>query len=392
MDSKDDRFNLQSSGLSAIDVDDRSGGAVITIKRSRRHGKFALMHLPLELRLRVFSFLLPDVDEIDPGNEWGCTQSAGESYTDIIWTTYRHDGAPCEMAIMRTNRQIYDETAGYLYDRLTVIVHIESDGVNFLTMHWGCGEVARCMLTSFPLHKSKCVWLQVHASYDQPKHLAHVRINLLDFCCILYQLESLNDLRVDFWDYCHCREGTMMGFEEPTGVQSCIKVATKDTEYLIADQEYTTETAERKTWRAANSTGTALVATDIELILQPLKLLRNVKSCRIFLNPKLQENTSLVELTARYKEIIESKREHTLEDLKFVHETSEDLYRLARSVHGEIFCISLFTATERMESLLWHTRKWHSMEAEPGRQRWLNPDGTCAYEIDQSEILSTRRW
>ena len=187
MDSSTDSFDLHASGLSAIDVDDFSGGAVITTSQRRRQGRFPLMRLPKEIRLHVLSFLLPDVDQIDSGNEWGCSQDAGEGVTAFIWTTYRHDNAPCEMAVMRTNRQIYEETAGYLYDRLTMIVHIEDDGVDFLTTHWGCGSVKGCLDTNIPLHKFRCVWLQVQASYDQPKHLVHVRRNLVDFCSKLYR-------------------------------------------------------------------------------------------------------------------------------------------------------------------------------------------------------------
>ena len=159
----------------------------------------------------------------------------------------------------------------------------------------------------------------------------------------------------------------MWGSEEPTSIQGGVKVATKDLEDLM---EYTGDdenTIEKQTWRAANSTGTALVSTDIELILQPLKLLRNVGCCQIFLNPHLQEHTSLVELVAGYKGMIESKEELLLEDLMLVHATSEDLYRLARSVHGDGFYHLHSTEQERMESLLWQTRKWHSIRSEPGR-------------------------
>ncbi|CAD6587385.1 MAG: hypothetical protein ASARMPRED_003079 [Alectoria sarmentosa] len=357
-------FDLHASGLSSIDVDDHSGGVVITTSQRRRQGRFPLLRLPKEIRLHVLSFLLPDVDQIDSGNEWGCIQDAGESITADIWTTYRHDNAPCEMAVMQTSRQIYEETAGYLYDRLTVIVHIEDNGVDFLTAHWGCGCVEGCLDTNIPLHKFRCVWLQVQASYDQPRHLVHVRRNIVDFCSMFYRLESLKCLRVDFWDSSHCQAGTRWGFEEPTSIQGGVEVATKDLEDLMEYVGYDEKTVEQQIWRAANSTGTALVSTDIELILQPLKLLRNVSSCQIFLNPHLQEHTSLVELVASYKEMIESKEELVLEDLMLVHATSEDLYRLARSVHGEGLYHLHSTEKERMESLLWRTRKWHSIRAE----------------------------
>lgn len=161
----------------------------------------------------------------------------------------------------------------------------------------------------------------------------------------------------------------MIGIEEPTSVQGSVEVTTIDVEHLTDHGSYTKETIERRLWRAANSTGTALFATDIELIMQPLALLRNVSKCQIYLNPRLQEKMPLMELVAYYKKIIESKEQQILEDLKFVHETSEDLYRLARSIHGQSFSGLRPTEQERMEDLLWQTRRWHSMRAAPGRQR-----------------------
>lgn len=113
------------------------------------------------------------------------------------------------MAIMRTSRQIYEETARYLYDRLTIIVHIEDDGINFLSTHWGCGCLDGCVSTMIPLHKVKCVWLQIRSSCDQPRHLVHVRRNLIDFCKAICLLESLKCLRVDFWDSYHYQAGTI---------------------------------------------------------------------------------------------------------------------------------------------------------------------------------------
>ena len=301
MDSTDDCFDLLESGLSAIDVDDQSGDAIVTILQSRRRGRFPLMRLPIELRLHALSFLLPDVETIDPGNEWDSSQDPGSFVEDIIGTTLRHDRAPCQMAILRSSRQIYEETSHYLYDKLTIAARIRDDGVNFLRYHYGCGCLAYplCQLANVPFSKFKCVWLKIEASTNQPKHLVNVRRNLLDFCGVLYQQETLKCVRVDLWDVCNSPIGVPNGMDQRHN-------------YYIIYPECPEGDLIGKTWRAANSTGTNMVATDIELILQPLKLLRNVSSCQIFLSRHLQHDLWSRDLVARHKEIIESKTWYNL--------------------------------------------------------------------------------
>ena len=341
------QYMLQS-GLSAIDVDDLTGDAVITIAGPRRQGRFPLMRLPVEIRLHVLSFLLPDEEEIYPGSD--SYQEPGSRITTYIHNTYRHDGSRCEMAVMRSNRQIYNETVRHLYNRMTVVVEILDDGVNFLTTHWGCGRIYEGSFADFPFHKTKCVWLQVKALQDQQKHLVHIRRNLIDFCGAIYQLESLKCVRVDFWDPCHYQANSMWGFEEPTSVQGGVNMGTKDINYIMEQFQCTQEIAERHTWRAASSTGTLSAATDMELILQPLKLLRNVGKCQIFLNPQLQKNKSLVELVNRHKETIESQMPHTPEDLLLVRKDSEDSNCWAQIVQwGWNHNISLITGEEGLE-------------------------------------------
>lgn len=162
-----------------------------------------------------------------------------------------------------------------------------------------------------------------------------------------------------------------MGSEDPTGVQGGVDVATQDVEYLMNYSNCIEEIAQREIWRTGNPTGIPLFATDFELTLQPLKLLRNVSNFQISLDPHLQENMSLVDLVASRKKIIESKKERTLEDLKILHDTSKDLYHLAGSVYGERFGISLSIEQEKIKSQIWQTRKairhWWLVALEPAR-------------------------
>ena len=321
--------DLPESGLSAIDVDDLTGDRIIT--------RFPLMRLPTEIRLHIFSFLLPDLKTIYPPFKGGCYSYPGSYENDYGKAYYRHDFTPGDMAIMRSNRQIYDETSNYLYNRSTIMVSVGDDGVNFLSTHRGCGEMSRNSLIEIPFHKFKLVWLQVEAAFDQRKHLVHVRRNLLDFCTALCQTDPPKCLRVDLFDARHWDAGTTLHFHETASIQGRVRVVTEDVENSMRrpDAFCTEEIAEKQIWRAANSTGTSLAATDIEVILQPLKLLRGVKRCQISLNPHLQSNDLLRELAARHEEIVQSKRDLVLADLKSVHDMSEELSRLAVFIHNE---------------------------------------------------------
>ena len=363
--------DLLDSGLSAIDVDDLTGDGVITIAQSRRQGRFPLMRLPTEIRVHIFSFLLPDLEVIRPAIKAGYYFRPGHCKNDHLWMSYRHDHAKSDMAIMRSNRQVYDETANYLYNRLTIMVSIGCDGVNLLSSHWGCGEISGSLLPEIPFDKFKLVWLQIEAGLDQRKHLVHIRHNLLDFCGALCQVDLPKCVRVDLFDRRHWEAGRTFDFHEPTSVQGGVKMVTKDVEYIMRCRysECTEEVAERQIWRAANSTGTSLVATDVEVILQPLKLLRGVKRCQIFLNPHLQSDDSLVKLAARHEEIVQSKRDLTLADLESVRDMSEELHRLAAFIHDEKFFFFHPLKQKRMEHLLWQTRKWHKLPCTPVKWR-----------------------
>ena len=359
--------DLLKSGFSSIDVDDLTGGGIITIANSRRQGRFPLMRLPTEIRLHIFSFLLPDLKIIYPPFKGGCFSYPGSYENDYGGAYYRHDFILGDMAIMRSNRHIYNETSNYLYNRSTIMVSVGDDGVNFLSSHRGCGEMSKSSLIEFPFHKFKLVWLQIEAAFDQRKHLVHVRRNLLDFCTALCQKDPPKCLRVDLFDAHHWDTGTTLHFHETTSVQGGVKVVTEDVENVMRRSHgfWTDEIAERQIWRAANSSGTSLAATDIEVILQPLKLLRGVKRCHVFLNPYLQSNDSLRELAARHEEIVQSKRDLTLAGLKSVHDMSEELSRLAVSIHDERIIDLHPIEQKRMEQLLWQTRKWHKLPCVP---------------------------
>lgn len=355
---------LLESGLSAIDVDELSGDGVITTTKSRRQGRFPLMRLPAEIRLHIYSFLLPDMKTLY-SQRGGGFYGPGSSQNYHGGGRYRHDFAPGDMAIMRSNRQIYDETTNYLYSRSTLMVSVGDDGVNILSRHWGCGEILRGSLNEIPFDRFKRVWLQIQAAIDQRKHLVDVRGNLLDFCIALCQTDPLKSLRVDLFDSRHWEAG-WFDLHEATSVQGGIKMITKDVEYIMRRYSCTQEIAEREIWRAVNSTGTSLAATDIEAILQPLKLLRGVERCQIFLNPHLQNDNSLVELATLHEEIVQSKGDLTLADLTSVHDMSEELYRLASTFTRTLLLIYYHPEKQkRIEHLLWQTRKRHKLPCAP---------------------------
>lgn len=354
MDSIDNCFNFHASGLLAVDVDDRSGNAVITADQIRRQGRFPLMRLPQELRLHIISFLLPDVEEIDPGNEGYCSQDPGSGITASLWTSYRLDGNRCEMAAMRVSRQIYEETSRYLYDRLTIIIHIDSDGIHFLRTRWGCGTLDGCCF-SIPLQKMKFVWLQIHPCSDDLECLVYVRLNLISFCSTLYQLDSIRSLRIDFWDPGHDL-GMHVSSDETTANRGGVPTASKYAEYRSLARGYGEENADGHLWGTSNSTGSTMV------MLQPLRLLRNVGHCEIHLNPRLEKDETIMDMVGGCNEVITSTQELTIEDLKLVHDTSEELYR-TKNFRWAYLAYKRDQGQQRLDNLLWQTRRWHSIEA-----------------------------
>ena len=222
------------------------------------------MRLPQELRLHIISFLLPDVEEIDPGNEEDCSQDFGSGIMASLWTSYRLDGNRCEMAVMRASRQIYEKSSRYLYDRLTIIIYIESDSVHFLRTHWECRTLDGCFF-NIPLQKMKHVWLHIHPCYNDPECLVYVRRNLIDFCSTLYQLDCIKSLRIDFWDSGHDL-GMLVSSEETTANQGGIPTASKYAGYRLPACGYGEKNADWYLFGTANSTGSTMVATDMELM------------------------------------------------------------------------------------------------------------------------------
>ena len=373
------------SGFSAMDVDDLTGDGIMTIAKSRRQGQFPLLRLSTELRLHIFSFLLPDLETIYPVYRGKSHFPPGSRTKSHGWAQYRHDSSPGDMAIMRSNRQIYDETSHYLYNRSTIVVSIRDDGVSLLANHWGCGRITGSSLRNIPFHKFKLVWLHIEAASDLRRHLVHVRRNLLDLCMAFCQTEPPKCLRVDLFDACH-RDALDSLESESTHVQGGVKMVTKGIESLIdGPSGCTKKRAERQIWRAANSTGTSLVATDVEATLQPLKLLRGAQTCQIFLNPHLQSDKSLVALTALYEEMIRSKRDIPLTDLTSVHDVSEELYRSAALDHCESFVLFHHEGAKRMEHLLWQTKKWHKLPCAPIDECLSYWDGYESYIMSDDE-------
>ena len=369
---------LLESGLSAIDADDLTGGGIIIVTKYRRQGRFPLMRLPAEIRLNIFSFLLPDMKPLYSRRRGRFPGPA--SFKNFPGRgRYRHDFAPGNLAIMRSNRQIYDETTNYLYNRSTLVVSVDDDGVNLLSSHWGCGEMSKKSLKEIPFNKFQGVWLQIQATLDQRKHLNDIRRNLLNFCIVLCQTDPLKGLRVDLFDSRHCDAGRLDP-HEATYDQGGVKMITRDIEDIMRRYSCTQEIAERETWRAVNSTGTSLAATDIEAIVQPLKLLCGVERCQIFLNAHLQSDKSLVELATLHEDVVQSKGDLTLADLTSVFELSEELYRLASTLTRRALLVYYNTEKEkRMEHLLWQTRKRHKLPCTPIEEfpsRWRGYDYT----------------
>lgn len=92
------------------------------------------MRLPTELRLQIYSLLLPDLPVIETATrlrswETGWVYYIGQ-YGDFR-VALRHDGQPCSIGILSVSRQIYEEATAYLYSR-TFVFAVSAEYISFL--------------------------------------------------------------------------------------------------------------------------------------------------------------------------------------------------------------------------------------------------------------------
>ena len=161
---------------------------------------FALMGLPVDIRNKNLSHLLPDVREIklpdccEPEDEWKLM-------------VYRRDNAYYTAEL----RQLYAEGTSILYNRAFRVM-VTHEGLQFLRKRYSLADIYESILGyeqlepnqmfTFPIHRVKQIQIELWATNFE-HNLFDLRNALIEFCSILYDQPSLKNLRVDFYDRTH---------------------------------------------------------------------------------------------------------------------------------------------------------------------------------------------
>jgi hypothetical protein len=83
------------------------------------------MTLPIEIRLFIYSYLIPNATV--PSGSW---KEEWEQYG--VWVRLRHDRKPCRLALLQTNRMIYYEMVELLYSSTCYSLWLEKNNLRFV--------------------------------------------------------------------------------------------------------------------------------------------------------------------------------------------------------------------------------------------------------------------
>lgn len=252
-----------------------------------------LMGLPVEVRRKILGHLLPNAQEIRVAD-------TEPLHTKENWLMLRPHYEACHTAVLRANRQLYTDGTAVLYNRAFRVM-VTHRGVVFLKSGYSLPEINEPMwtrfhevkpnwLSTFPFHKVKQLQIQLWAT-ERRYNLFDLRGVLINLCSILYDQASFKNVRVDFYD---------------SGYQPKESDSYDDYDDLLFDYDepYPAQDKHRgqmlihndksKFWRwkrfSTRSHKIPSGSTDLELILQPLKLLRSVGKARINLTAESEND------------------------------------------------------------------------------------------------------
>lgn len=284
-----------------------------------------LMGLPIEVRSKILGHLLPSALEIGVSEHfsWGV-----EHERDRVF--YRPQDEACHMAVLRVNRQLSGEGSSILHNR-TFRVLVTYRGVSFLERRYELGDISKPMLhgdyelranplLAFPFHRVKQIQIGLWAT-DFRYNLFALRRALIDLCDVLNHQPSLKNIRIDMYDR----------FYRPNIPESPDEIAFEDDaphpppsrnraniDYFFYDcqKEFWYSMFEKPwadplghtppdrafgLWERGNDTprithDIPALITDVELILQPLKSLRNVGKARFNLTSKAEKDQDMMSI------------------------------------------------------------------------------------------------
>lgn len=128
-------------------------------------------------------------------------------------------------------------------------------------------------------------------------------------------------------------------------------------EYSLPARGYVEEDATGHLSGTAKSTGKTIVATDVKLMFQPLRLLRNVDHCEIHGTSSLEMDATIMDMVGGCNEVMTSTQELHMEDPKLVHDTSEEPIYHVRNLSWTYHTYERDQGQQRLDSILWQTGK-----------------------------------
>ena len=169
---------------------DRTFGTSISPTRSKSssYKPFPLMLLPFELRAKILQCLLPDEPSIDFSLKRPGSRNIHR---------YRRDNDNCYTAVLRINRQLYEEGTRIVYNREIVMTERM---VKFWKVPWTDPEAASAHTPVFPFHKAKQLTIQAGPSIF-PAGGWGTYVRLIHLCAYIHRCSpSLRRVHLLFWE------------------------------------------------------------------------------------------------------------------------------------------------------------------------------------------------
>ena len=295
---------------------------------------FALMALPVELRIKILGYLFPS--SLEP------------KVQDQSTADYRPNGEPRHPAVLRVNHQLYAEgtvalynrafrvtmfesliwflnwtyETGWEYDQPTTTLGLESykrerDSWNHERYnherlnHYGFDiPLKPSKILSFPFHRVKQVQIELWPPIHQCR-LYSPRNLLVGLCSIFYNQPSLKNIRIDFRDESYMESCFSQYFDDDQAHPAKDKyygkmdLLTEEEVQVRRNQGY--DFWERESGTPGSSHDLCCEITDLELFLQPFKRLYNVGRARINMTPSMEKDEDVGRLVRECEEAMMSK-------------------------------------------------------------------------------------
>ncbi|MCJ1267808.1 hypothetical protein MMC22_007694 [Lobaria immixta] len=198
---------------------------------------FSFLRLPMELQIQILGYLLPNENAIGVLYGEQVVLATEDPYYYDEAVQYRSGNEACYPAILGVNRQIYEQGHHITYNRVFKIKVTES-GYSFLKYHRE--SVAEDLI--FPFNNAKEIQIDIH--------FKRTTVRLFRLLTFIRKIQA-----------------TLAGYSLKS-----LKINLFDEDKQI-----------RRIMTGGLSRAAKLVESDMELMLQPFKLLQNVGMCKISL-------------------------------------------------------------------------------------------------------------